>query len=102
MPNKRSITVIFTNHAISRMRERNFTQEGVQVVVNYGKEEILADGCRRYTLTDDSLSSVPYSILLSYFRGKQVILTPNNIVKTVINNDKDSPDFATYQKYVIL
>jgi hypothetical protein len=100
MPKKRSIGIIFTNHAEQRMAERKFTHEAVQLVVDYGDEEILSDGCRRYTLTNDVPPELFNNPLFLYYRGKKVILTGDNVVKTVINNDSEGPDFETYQKWV--
>jgi hypothetical protein len=101
MPDKRSVSVIITDHAARRMIERNFTLEGVQFVVEYGEEELLSNGCKRYTLTDNvpiELLDDPASL---YYRGKKVILSRDNVVKTVINNDTESPDFKTYKKWLV-
>jgi hypothetical protein len=100
MPKKRSISIIFTKHAEQRMAERKFTHEAVHLVVDYGEEEVLGDGCKRYTLTNDVLSELFNDPIFLYYRWKKVILTGDNVVKTVINNDREGPDFETYTKWV--
>jgi hypothetical protein len=100
MPDKRSIELVFTTHSRQRMAERNFTESGVRIIVEYGEEELFPDGCKRYTLTNDVPGDLFHNIVFYYFRGKKVILTPDNVIKTVINNDIDGPDFGTYCKYV--
>lgn len=100
MTNKRTVDLVFTNHSLQRMSERNFTREGVKMVVENGDEELLSDGCKRYVLTDNVPDALFYNKVYRYFRGKKVILTPDNVIKTVINNDDNMPDFYTYCRYV--
>ncbi len=100
MTNKRTVDLAFTTHSLQRMSERNFTREGVEMIVNNGEEKLLSGGCKRYTLTDNVSDELWENIVYRYFRGKKVILTPDNVIKTVINNDDNMPDFYTYCRYV--
>lgn len=100
MTNKRTVDLVFTNHSLQRMSERNFTREGVEMIVNNGEEKLLSGGCKRYTLTDNVSDELWENIVYRYFREKQVILSSDNVIKTVINNDDNMPDFYTYCRYV--
>jgi hypothetical protein len=102
MPVKRDVPeLIYTNHVKQRMRERYFSEDDVQFIFSNGERDLLHDGCIRYTLTDDVPPGVQDDPRCRYNRGRKIITTAENILKTVIANDEINCDFATFREYVL-
>jgi hypothetical protein len=102
LPIKQNVLVIFTNHARQRMAERDFSETAVQLIANYGEKEILANGDVRYTLTDTVPEELKDDLLYWYNRKRKIILTRDNVLKTVIANEEISCNFEIYRNYVVL
>jgi hypothetical protein len=83
------------------MNERYVSEDDVQFIAANGEEEVLQDGCIRCTLTGDVPPDVKDEPLYRYNRGRKIILTSENILKTVIAADEMPCDFETYRKYVL-
>ena len=102
LPAKQDILVIFTNHSRQRMAERQFSETDVQLIANYGEREILESGDIRYILTDTVPEELKDDLSYWYNRKRKIILTRDNILKTVIANEEVLCDFETYRNFVVL
>jgi hypothetical protein len=102
MPTKRNIPIVFTTHALQRMRERNFSTTDVQLIADYGDQEILPSGNIRYSLSGEIPDELRNNQLYYFNRNRKIILTGDCILKTVISNDEIACDYETYTKYVEL
>jgi hypothetical protein len=69
-------------HAQSRMQQRAIRPHNVQLALEYGeREHHQGDVC--YTLTDRALRDTPWQHLADRLRGLCVVLTRDDVVKTV-------------------
>jgi hypothetical protein len=102
MPAKRNVPeIINTSHVKQRMNERFFSEDDVQFIYAYGDKEYVRNGCIQYTLTDDVPLDVKNDLFYQYNRGRKIILTSENVLKTVIADDELKCSFTTYREYVV-
>ena len=84
-----STGIIFTNHALQRITQRNISREAIEFARKYGTESV--DSAARVVIIDFTACSIAEEdgINLLPFYSTTIVVSPDNVLKTAYLKDID-------------
>ena len=87
--------IIFTNHSLARMAQREFTVADARTIVRFGRTHVLLDGKLLISLEPTQFWVLDSSGALRRLADCSVVLTADGVVVTVYHNDERCPRYRT-------